>query len=222
MATTIHTIERKPENTSANTRSPLLVLLHGYGSNEHDLMGLAPYLDSRFHIVSARAVLTLGPGMYAWYHLSGMPGSLIPDTETRVQSLETLQKFLPQLISQVDADPDHVYLLGFSQGCVMSLSLGLTLPDVVAGVVGISGYLDPDILTKIDPTKFSTLDAITMHGTYDDVIPVAQGQASRDALQQLPFKSYAYHEYPIAHSIHPDGLMLAQNWFAERLNGRAE
>ncbi len=219
MNTTIRTVERPPQQ--ASEQPPLLIMLHGYGSNEQDLFGLADHLDPRLHIVSARAILMLGAGAYAWYHLSGVPGNLIPDDETREQSLAVLQQFVPAVIERTGANPQQVFLLGFSQGAVMSLGIGMTRPELATGgILAFSGYLNQSDVPATPPPAFSDLHILIEHGTDDNIIPISAGRASRDALQALPVH-LTYEEYRIAHSIHPNGLLLAQRWLSERLAATA-
>jgi phospholipase/carboxylesterase len=210
----IYAITRPPEAPQAEP-PPLLLLLHGFGSNEHDLMGLAPYLDERLHIVSARAIYDIGFG-YAWYYLYGVPGNLQHDHASRAQSLKVLTEFVGDLPSHVGADARRVYLLGFSQGAVMGMNVALTAPHLVAGVVAISGYLDDQILQDVQADALDGLDVLVMHGSLDDLIPVSGSRALRDYLTPLPVR-LTYHEYPIGHSIHPDALDVIQGWFRERV-----
>src|SRR5438477_5451261 len=109
--------------------TPRLILLHGRGADEADLMGLEGALDPRLTIVSARAPFRLGPG-YAWY---GMEQIGAPDRNTLHASLEELWTFVSGLPSAYGIDPQRLYLLGFSQGAVMSAALALTVPDKVRG-----------------------------------------------------------------------------------------
>ncbi len=217
MATTIRTIERPPRVQSADL-PPLLVLLHGFGSNEEDLMGLAPYLDPRLHIVSARGIYDLGYGGYAWYYLYGTPGNLYPDPNTRSNSLEVITKFVTALPTRLGTDPQHTYLMGFSQGAILSLALALTAPQLLAGVVAISGYFDDWVMPQVNLENLSKLDILQIHGTEDEMIAVKYGRQSRDALQALPLQ-LTYREYPIGHSIHPQALNDIQQWLNERLSG---
>ncbi len=213
--TTVHTIERRP-GLPQQTPPPLLIMLHGYGSNEHDLMGLAPYMDDRFHIISSRAIYHLGFG-YAWYHLSGVPGNLQQDDTSLAASLEVATKFVSTLPQQVGSDPRQTYLFGFSQGAVISLGVAMTIPEQVAGVIAISGYLDHKVIApRVAPAALHHLHALVMHGTHDDVIPVQGGRAIRDFLENTP-AHLAYHEYPIGHGIHPQALPVIQQWLGKRL-----
>ncbi len=216
--TEIYTIERPPQEPQ-DTPPPLLLLLHGFGSNEHDLMGLAPYLDKRLHIVSARAIFDVGIG-YAWYYLYGVPGNLIADDATCARSLEVLTEFIRDLPARVGADPHQFYLLGFSQGAVMSLNLALTVPWSIAGVVAISGYLDEAVLPRVHPEALADLPVLVMHGSQDDLIPIEAGRGVKAFLETTPVR-LTYHEYPIGHSIHPDGLLVIAQWLSSHIDRRA-
>ena len=125
------------------TPPPLLLLLHGVGSNEEDLFGFAPYLDGRFLVVSARAPVALEYGGYGWFRIDFTPRGMVADVEQGRKSLEMLPGFIDGLVEAYGADARRVYLAGFSQGSMMSLALLLTRPEKVAGVVAMSGRL-PD------------------------------------------------------------------------------
>lgn len=215
MSITIHTIERKPRVASA--QPPLLVMLHGYGSNEHDLFSMADELDPRLHIVSARGMLALPWGGYAWYHLGGAPGNLLPDPQTRALALDLLVKFIEAMPARVGSDPRRTYLFGFSQGSVMSLALATRIPEQLAGVIAVSGYLDPDLSDGQPPAGLDGLPILQMHGTYDDVIPVTAAHKTRDILA-LTQADHIYREYPIGHNISLEGLQLIQQWLEEQLD----
>ncbi len=212
--TTIHTIERKPRAASDGP-PPLLIMLHGYGSNEHDLFDLGEYLDPRLHIVSARGVLNLGFG-FAWYHLGGAPGNLVPDPASRARARDMLARFVADLPGRLGSDPQRTYLLGFSQGAIMSLALAAHIPGQLAGIVPVSGYLDPGSLDGPLPDAMAELPILQIHGADDEVIPIAAARRTRDMLSPLA-RRYTYQEYPVGHTISMDGLQLIQRWLGERL-----
>ena len=216
MATTIHTIERKPQLVGEQP-PPLLLMLHGYGSNERDLFDLAEYVDPRLHILSARAPLHLSWGGFAWYHLSGTPGRLIPDTVSRAEALALLDRFVASLPERLGSDPRRTYMLGFSQGAIMSLALAMNRPELLAGVVALSGYLDPALVPATRSPALTGLPIIQMHGTYDEIIPLAAAHRTQEVLKDMPVR-HSYHEYPVGHTIHPDGLRQIQSWLTARLD----
>ncbi|MCI0337948.1 MAG: alpha/beta fold hydrolase, partial [Acidobacteria bacterium] len=128
-----------PPRTGLTEKPPLLLLLHGFGANEDDLFTLAPYLDERFLIVSARAPVELGPVSYAWFNLGFTPEGVVINLEEAESSRLRLRKFINELIEFYQIDPRAVYLMGFSQGAMMSLALALTYPGIAAAVVSMSG-----------------------------------------------------------------------------------
>ncbi len=217
MATQIRTIERKPRTPSPGA-APLLLLLHGYGSNEHDLFDLADLLDPRLHVISARAPLVLPWGGFAWYHLGGTPGNLVPDPASRAAALDLLTKFVRDLPARIGSDPQRTYLLGFSQGAILSLGLAFRAPEQLAGVVAASGYLDPAFQSDPLPAALANLPILQLHGTHDDVIPISAAHATR-AILAPELTNYTYHEDPAGHGIHPDGLHRVQQWITDALSG---
>ena len=219
MSTTIRTIERPPQQHT-DQPAPLLLLLHGYGSNEHDLMGLAPYLDPRLHIVSARAIYNLGDfgdfESYAWYHLYGTPGNLRTDETSCDHALKVLTSLVRTLPARTGTDPARTFILGFSQGAVMTLALALTAPELVRGIIPVSGYLEERIAAKSQTSGLAGRDILAIHGTEDDLIPVTAGRRIRDFLQTTPAQ-WAYEEYPVGHGIHADAVYSIARWLSARV-----
>ena len=199
-------------------RAPLLLLLHGVGSNEQDLFGLAPYLDERLVVVSARAPITLGPGAFGWFPVEFTPQGPIHDPIAAERSRELLVRFVDELVAAYRADPARAYVGGFSQGAIMSLAVGLTRPEVVAGVLAMSGRLPPESLAARAPDEaLRGLPILLQHGLYDQVLPIQYGHAARTALESLPVE-LTYREYPIEHEVSQQSLADAAAWVRERLD----
>ena len=197
---------------------PLLLLLHGIGSNEHDLYGLAPYLDERFLIISVRAPNTLGPGSYAWFEVNFTPQGPVIHPEQAEASRETLITFIKEAITTYSADPEQVFLMGFSQGAIMSASVALTRPELVAGAVLMSGRILPEIQPSIASNKeLNSFPFLVVHGTADVVLPISYGRASREILSSLPV-DLTYHEYSMGHEVSQASLRDVTAWLTERLD----
>jgi len=198
--------------------APLLLLLHGVGSNEQDLFGLAEYLDERFFIVSARAPHTLGQGAYGWYHVQWTAAGPIGDADEARQSRDSITQFIGELTKQYPVDPQQVYLMGFSQGAILSLYTLLTRPELVAGIVAMSGRLLPEAWAeRVSNEQLTGKPVFAVHGTADQTLPIAEGRAIRDHLQTLPLE-FAYREYPMAHQVSQESLADIAQWLTERLN----
>jgi phospholipase/carboxylesterase len=207
---------REPTARSAGA-PPLLLLLHGVGSNEADLFSLAPYLDGRFLVASARAPVVMGYGAYGWFNIEFTPAGLVADLAQARESLRQLAVFVDELIDAYSTDPRRVYLLGFSQGAMMSLSLMLSQPSKVAGVVAMSGRLPAEVLADVpDADALAGLPVLVTHGTFDQVLPIANGRATRDALSELPV-ALTYREYPMAHEVSQESLRDVAAWLTRAL-----
>src|SRR4051794_21090235 len=109
---------RSPEPPSE--KPPVLFLLHGVGSNEYDLFGLVPVLDERFLVISVRAPNTLQQGSYAWFEIRFAPQGIQVQAEQVEKSLAVLTTFIQEATGFYGGDPKRVYLMGFSQGAIMS------------------------------------------------------------------------------------------------------
>jgi phospholipase/carboxylesterase len=198
--------------------SPLLLLLHGVGSNEEDLFGLAPYLDARFLIVSARAPVVMGAGAYGWFNIEFTPQGMTADAEQAKRSLELLPAFLDELGKTYLTDDKCVYLAGFSQGAMMSLALALTRPEKIAGVVAMSGRFPSLVLEReLDRKALAGLPMLVTHGLYDPVLPIEEGRDIRKLLQALPVE-LTYREYPMGHEVTLESLKDVSAWLSRELD----
>lgn len=198
---------------------PLLLLLHGVGSNERDLMGLAPWLDGRFFVVSARAPITLGYEAYGWFRFEFTPnGPVVSDPREVANSYHLILRFMDELPGAYGVDPDRAYLVGFSQGTIMGLSVALTRPDKVAGIVAMSGRFPDAIRAQIaPPEKLRGLPILLQHGTEDPVLPIHYGRAARETLDGLPVR-LDYSEYRMGHHVTQESLADVSAWLTARLD----
>jgi phospholipase/carboxylesterase len=200
---------------------PLLILLHGIGSNEDDLFALGPYLDERFLILSARAPITLTPGSFAWFPVEFISETPRIDPVEAERSRSKILEFIREALHAYNADPTRVYLMGFSQGAVMSLSVMLTQPEALAGVVAMSGRILPEVKPNaVSPDRLNGFPILVQHGEYDNVLPVSHGRASRDYLSTLPV-NLTYREYPMAHQITEESLSDIRGWLSGQLDVEA-
>lgn len=202
----------------ADTAQPaLLILLHGVGSNERDLFGLAAELDPRFIVISARAPLTLPYGGFGWYPVQFTPRGPVIDTAAAQKSQALLNQFIEQAQAAFDVPPERTLLMGFSQGAIMSVNTLLTNPERIGGVVAMSGRLLPDAeSTYAAPERLDGFPVIVVHGTFDEVLPIDEGRSIRALLEQRPVK-LTYHEYPMGHHISDASFADIQTWLADWL-----
>jgi phospholipase/carboxylesterase len=198
------------ERPAAGEALGALVLLHGRGADEHDLFPLLDALDPdrRLHGYTPRAPLSLPPGGAHWYIV---PRVGYPEPETFRASYEEAGAWL-------DALPyERVVLGGFSQGCVMSLALGLGAGRAApAAICGFSGFIP-----VVDGWSMRSDDLPPVaygHGTLDPVIPIEFGRSTREQLDEAHVDLF-YREYPLPHTLDPTFVVQVRGWLAEKLAG---
>ena len=202
----------------ASSRPPLLVMLHGVGADEHDLLPLAPHLDPRLLVVSVRAPREYPVLGYAWFDIDW---STVPPTYDLAQAEESraaLAALLPALVAEHGTDPARTFLLGFSQGGAMALAVALTRPDLVRGLVVHSGRLIPELRRRAAPAALERLEALVLHGVDDPVIPVERGRELRDFLAPSLGDRLVYAEHDAGHEITPASLEDVAAWLKVRLD----
>ena len=199
-------------------RPPLLVLLHGLGSNERDLFSFAPQLDPRYLIISVRAPLAYSFGGYAWFNidLNGtMPQANVKQLE---EARQQFSAFLDEIIEEFHPHSDHIYLAGFSQGAIMSYATALAEPNKLTGLLAMSGYILRETVPQTPITSdHRRLKILATHGEYDRVLPVFLGRNAADFMKENQF-DYQYKEYPMAHEVNQACFADIKHWLDERVS----
>jgi len=201
------------QNKETQVRYPTVLALHGRGSNEEDLMGLAPHLPRGLLWISPRAPMLLGPGSFEWYRVR-MIG--MPDPEQVFSAVKTIDRFITEILAAYPIDPQRLFLLGFSQGSMLSMSYTLTHPTRVAGVIAQSGYIPTNVDLEIDEARVKGKPFLLTHGEQDTMIPVEWGRASRGRLQGLGV-DVTYHEFQMGHSVSMESLAAINQWLEKYL-----
>lgn len=199
-----------------SSKPPLIILLHGLGSNEQDLFAFAGQLPGRFMVVAARAPITLSEGSYAWFRVDRSSGKpVIPNPAEVENSRKLIVQFIDQLKSKYVFDEKRVYLCGFSQGGIMSYTVGLTRPDMVKGIAVMSGRLLPGVKEQAaSKEKLAKLNVFISHGTEDAVIPVANAREALVYIRSMKI-SPRYKEYKAGHTINNEMLTDLLGWLKE-------
>jgi phospholipase/carboxylesterase len=191
----------------------LLVLLHGVGSNEADLFGLAPAVPGRFNVVSLRAPFRMGPDSFGWFTFAvGSDGIRVIDAEQELTSRTLLAQVISSSAEQLLVPADRVVVGGFSQGGIMSLSLLLTRPELMAAALVMHSRLLPEVAPLMASAEALRDRRLWVsHGTMDPVIPLANAHDIRDRVRDLPIE-LSYAEFPGGHEIRPAELYAAMTW----------
>ncbi|AWH85930.1 phospholipase [Flavobacterium album] len=194
-------------------KNPLLLLLHGYGSNEEDLFSFAAQLPDEYFIISARAPYNLPPYGHAWYAINFDAGmNKFSDEVQAKSSRDLIAKFIDEVTAAYPVDKERITLIGFSQGAILSYAVALTYPEKIERVAALSGYLNTDIIEKDFHDKdISKLRFFISHGMADQVIPVEWARKAPEFLKALGIKE-EYHEYPVGHGVAPQNFYDVLAW----------
>ncbi len=210
------------EPQSGELRS-IVVLLHGYGANGADLLGLADPLgehlpDTLFVAPDAPETIPGMPTGFQWFPIPWIDGSSEEEAEPGIVAASAdLNAFLDALMVDEDVLPEQVVLLGFSQGTMMSLHVAPRREDAVAGIVAFSGrLLNPEVLAD---EVVSRPPVLLLHGDADDVVPVESLPQAAEALQEAGWQDvYAHVMKGTGHGIAPDGLSVALAFMRDKLS----
>ena len=194
-------------------KNPLLLLLHGYGSNAEDLFSFANELPNEYYVISAQAPYDLQYGSYAWYAINfDADQNKFSDNEQAKSSRDLIAGFIDELILNYPIDPKAVSLLGFSQGAILSYAIALSHPEKINKVIALSGYVNDEIFEEnYRNNDLSKLKIFASHGVVDQVIPVTWARKTKPFLDALGINSI-YKEYPIGHGISPQIFTDFKNW----------
>ncbi|OXA89545.1 alpha/beta hydrolase [Flavobacterium hercynium] len=210
----LHYIVRHPKIQSQ--KPPLLILMHGVGGNEQNMFSFVNALPDHFLVVSARGPITLGANSFAWFQVQfTAAGSVINEVQAESSRKEIL-KFIEDLKTIESFDENQVYLMGFSQGGIMSYSVALTEPEKIAGIAVMSGRLLPEIKPVVaDKSRLKKLKIFISHGTHDSVLKFQYALDAQDYLKSKELNPN-FHQYSEDHTINPAMLNDVINWILKQ------
>lgn len=195
-----HSLAYRMRDASAAPRR-LLVLAHGVGGNETNLVPLAQQAPPDTAVVLVRAPLTMGPGQYAWFPVAFTPTGPRPDFNAAEHSRQRLAQFVAGMQDALGVAPDATVLAGFSQGGIMSASVGLTRPRLLAGFGVLSGRILPELESQLaDRAELARTRGFIGHGRDDSKLPVDWAHRADAWLSELGIP-HETHLYPGDHGI---------------------
>ncbi|MDP1675557.1 MAG: dienelactone hydrolase family protein [Bacteroidota bacterium] len=196
----LHFLSSAPQQQVSE--NPTLIMLHGRGSDEHDLFGLKEHFDPRLTIYSLRAPNQFEWGGYTWFDLHE-DGSV--DEESFFNSTSKIITFINTLQTK------KLFLLGFSMGAIMSYSIALTHPNICKGISALSGFAPLQIENKYRLQELQDLHIFISHGIQDPIIPVSSARKTKELLARSN-ALVSYNEYDMAHQINDVCLHDVNVW----------
>ena len=199
--------------TKKRDKTPVLFMLHGYGSNEEDLFSFASELPEELFIVSIRAPYNLEPYGYAWYAINfDAEQGKWSDDEQAIASREKIVHFIEEACKAYHLDTENITLLGFSQGTILSYAVALSYPEKIKNVIALSGYINEGILLEgFENKNHSKLSFYSSHGQVDAVIPIEWAQRAPEFLNGLGIAN-RFEEFPVGHGVAPQNFYSFREW----------
>jgi phospholipase/carboxylesterase len=206
----LHYLVRQPKIKIK--KPPLIILLHGVGSNEQNMFSFADALPDKYKVVSVRGPLTFGNGSYAWFQVQfGANGSIINEEQAENARKEII-RFIEDLNTVEEFDLNQVYLMGFSQGGIMSYSVALTEPEKVKGIAVMSGRLLPEIKPLVvSEDRLKKVRIFVSHGKQDPVLKYGYAEDAVTYLESMELQP-DFHTYNEVHTINKQMLDDVNLW----------
>jgi phospholipase/carboxylesterase len=206
-----------------------IIVLHGLGADGNDFVPIAEQLDLaavgplRYvfpHAPERPVTINGGVVMRAWYDILGTDLQRREDEVGLRQSRDQVDELLDREVAR-GMPASRIVLMGFSQGCAMTLMTGLRYPERLAGLAGLSGYLPLAPLIAAERHGANAdVPVFLGHGTQDDIVPVAAGQASAQALRALGHP-VEWHDYAMPHSVCAEEIADLNAWLVRVLSPTA-
>ena len=197
---------QKPSDIDNSEKYPLLLLLHGYGSNAEDLFSFAPELPKNAYVIALQAPHSLMYGAYAWYAINfDTDENKFSDIIQAKESVEIIKNTILEISDKYPVDKENISLIGFSQGAILSYAIMFTFPELVKNIVGLSGYVNLEIANINKEKSYSHINVFASHGTVDQVIPIEWARKTPSLLEGFNIKNQ-FKEYPVGHGINPQNF----------------
>jgi len=207
------------EQTQSDARNqPLVIFLHGFGSNEEDLFGIKDALPSTWTYLSARAPMPVDPQGYRWFTKTPGDGDYNGETADLQRSAALIEDFVGKATAKYHTHSDRVFLVGFSQGAIMSYEVGLRKPALVRGIAALSGSVLPVLKAELKPSEsLGKLAIFIGHGTLDQALPYASATQANEVLVGLGLTP-EFHGYPgMPHTVSETEVQDLKAWLEKSL-----
>ncbi|MFL2637209.1 MAG: alpha/beta hydrolase [Flavobacteriaceae bacterium] len=201
-----------------NSPSPLLLMVHGYGSNEQDLFSFSRAIPEKFTIVSVRGDIEIQYNGFAWYNITiDFNGKKSYDINKAIESRDNIIKVIEICKKIYNIDPNNVNLMGFSQGSMLVNAVALTYPEQIRNVISLSGAFDKNIINISKISSFEGLSFYISHGLNDEILPFNLSKQSIEILSENNI-DHVFEEYPIGHGVSPENFKSMLSWLIKKTN----
>jgi len=195
---------------------PTVVMLHGRFGNEDVMWVFARTLPSNWLIIAPRAIVP-EQGGYSWHPF----GPEWPQLSNFDEAVTAVSHFIYALPEQYHADPEQIYLMGFSQGAAAAFATAMHYPGIVQGIAGLVGFMPNSNKNMLQSTPLKDLPVLLLIGEQDEFVPLEISRKSSEAIRAAGAQ-LEYHEYNTGHKLNGDGMRKLKSWWAEFSSGELE
>lgn len=203
---------RKPSHFEPNKTYPAIFVMHGIGSNEQNMLSLVEGLEDTFYIFSVRGHLSQPPG-FAYFTIQDYGK---PHREVFDEGISKLTSFIDYAVEQYPIDQTRFYLLGFSQGAIAAMTLGLTLGNRIKGIVALSGYIPAFVKEEYKVKPVDQLSLFISHGELDSILPYEWGLENNEYFNGLGAQA-TFQTYPEGHTVSLKNQQDFTKWLLDDL-----
>jgi len=200
-----------PSQLTENKKYPVIYVLHGMGSDEVDIYSLVEDLRETFILIAIRGPHAVGSG-YAYYQIKRIG---FPDMESFDSSIQDLSRFIEDAKERLPIDQDRQFVVGFSQGAILAMTLGLSLGPRLRGIVAIHGYIPDQIKTRTPIDNLDPLSVLITQGERDEMFPPMIGEANKDFFVQR-CSDVSYQVYSHGHWVSDQERLDIRDWLKQK------
>lgn len=210
-------VSRAPSGSNGGS-SPAVIMIHGRGADEKDLLPISKELPDSVYVLSVRGPIEMDDG-YAWYHMDVNQGGLHssqPESDSFRRSIVRLSKFIAYAAKKYDLDRSRIGLLGFSQGATLAMATAAERPERVGWVVGLNGYLPNEYRNASKLVDARSVPMFLAAGRMDLVVPEERVERARDRLGDVGI-DVTYNAYNVGHGANEEAINDVASWIRNRL-----
>jgi len=185
-----------PSNLEKGEKYPVIYVMHGMGSSEKDILGLIEELQNDFILIGIRGSLSKDNG-FVYFNIKSFGN---PDIDSFDKAVSNLKEFIDNAPKSYPIDTAKQYLLGFSQGAILSMTLALILGDKLKGIIALSGYIPKHVKENYPIKPFEDLSVFISHGELDPIFPVSIGKDNYDFFKERD-ENVTYRHYQMEHEV---------------------
>ena len=202
------------EKKSKKRNSPLIILIHGYGSNERDLFSLIDYFPNHACVISLRGPIELFNDAYAWYDIYLDGNNKFYDHKAAALVRDELIQFINDLAKSPNIDADNITLIGFSQGAILSHAISFSYPEKIKNIMALSGVVDEKIMKKT--SLIPRTNIYISHGINDNLIDYETSKESLNFYLKNNIE-FIFESYEQGHGINQENLESLIKWLTRNI-----